>query len=552
MIFFLSEQAEDVSAFTGAFVHILRADSKLYCDGEEVALPKPAFLLDAEIAANTLSSWQPMFTRLERIISPQDYLMFHYNDPYREFGLYFTALQRFRFGLAFCTPPDRVYAKDYIMFGSAAFLMFANATVEAALRKVYVTNYPRFPDCLAKTKDTARTRRTAKGDGPNILLVSYFFGDSRTVGVQRTNYWHARIPELYPGATVTTATATPGKYPDGRVVVVPDLGSAHLLDPLGQPLPWASAFIETEKENARNFSTLSHFWRIGLERYFKDLDEVFDIVIISGNPFPVFDFAAFAKRQWSCRVILDYRDPFANNPRILYKPEAREWARYIERGHNFQADLVTVVNAHCIPLVEAGDELNKAIVPNGYDERWLQDSMPRFSETDGLVHFVHAGTFYHYNSPGDLIASFRTRNHKFHQIGNTPSSSFTGLGVDAIECHGSLPYDEVLTLISQCDCGVVFVSESGFDTPTKMYDYLAHGLDLLIVSPGRVKAGAVADRLEGLDGVFWVSNTQDELSAFLRAYSPSPSRRRESQTNSFSRRESTMKLCHEIRILLNS
>lgn len=547
-MFFLCAQTEDMADFTDDFIYIQRTDKLLSCNGTEVALPEPTFLLDVEITAGRLKSWQPVFDWLALLIDPHEYLVFHHDDPLRELGLFTTALGRFRFALAFCTAPTRVLAKDYTILGSAAFFLFPDAKVEDALRKVYVPHYLTSPTCPISPEIDRRASTPATGNGPRILLVSYFFGASRTVGVQRTNYWHKRIPELWPGATVTTVTTTPGDYPDGRTVVLPDLGSAYLLDEAGRPLSWAAAFIETERKNARSFSTLSHYWRIGLERYFEARNDAFDVVILSGNPFAVFDFAAFAKRRWSSHVILDYRDPFVNNPRILYRPEQRDWARYVERGYNFQADLVTVVNLNCVPLIEAEEELRPVIVPNGFDEQQIQPPWPRSRDKTGLVHFVHAGSFRNYTSPESMIASLAVDQHKLHHIGNDAHFS-QSLAADVVECHGVVPYDQVLNLISQADCGVVFVSETGFDTPTKMYDYLAHGLDLLIVTHGPLRVGAVATTLEGLDGVYWVPNTETDLAAFLRSYTPSPVRRDQSQTRRFSRQAGTELLLDEIRRL---
>lgn len=547
-VFFLSARPEDRAEFAEDFVHIQRTDRRLSCNGAEVSLPGSTFQLDAEITEGRLEAWQPVLDWLGGLIGPQDHLAFLHDDPLRELGLLATARARFRFALAFSTAPARIGARDYSVMSSAAFFLFADAKIEGALRRAYVHHYFTAPP--EQEPHAIEAKVTGTG-GPRILLVSYFFGASRTVGVQRTNYWHERIPVLWPGAKVTTVTTTPGDYSDGRVLVLPDLGCAHLLDADGRSLPWAKAFIETEKLHARNFSTLSYYWRFGLERYFETRDETFDLVILSGNPFAVFDFAAFAKRRWSSRVVLDYRDPFANNPRISYRPEQREWARYVERGYNFQADLLTVVNPNCVPMVEADEELRPVIVANGFDERQVRPPLPRSREKTGMVHFVHAGNFYHYNSPEPLIGCLTADRHRFHHIGNPQGPFPQALTHDAVECHGIVPYDQVLNLISQADCGVVFVSESGFDTPTKMYDYLAHGLDLLIVTHGDLRTGAVAASLEGLEGVHWVSNTEVDLAAFLRTYNPAPSRRDQRLTQQFNRQAGTERLLDEIRRLLD-
>lgn len=556
-LFFLSGQMEDLFDFVGDFVHIRCTDTLLSCNNDQMALPSSKFHLEKEITEDRLQAWLPVVDWLSNLIGRNDYLVFRHNDPLIEIGLLAVALRRFRFVVAFVTAPTKILTSDYSIFGSAAFFLFANAKVEGELRKVYVQHYYSSPPhAKAETPEIAAVSEPtdpeiSTGGRPRILLVSYFFRGSRSVGAQRTTYWHDRVPELWPGSTVITVTATPDSSPDNRVLVIPDLGCGHLLDTEGDPLSWAKAFIETERNHRRNFSTLSYYWRIGLEKFFQTRNDSFDLVIISGNPFSAFDFSAFAKRQWSSQVVLDYRDPFSNNPRMLFSPEQREWARYIEKGYNLQADLVTVVNAACVPMVEADMELPVAVIPNGFDERQIGYPLELWSKKDGRINFIHVGNFRRETSPKPMINCLDSALHCFHHVGNSVGPYTDVIATESVILHGFATYDRVLDLISRADCGVVFVSESGFDTPTKMYDYLAHGLDLLILTDGSLKTGAVAESLDGLEGVYWVANTVADLAAFLRTYTPSPDRREKRKTHQFSRQAATERLLKEIGRLLD-
>ena len=548
-LFFLTRNIEDTRSFSEQLSPVIQDKRRLTYAGTQIALPEHRFLLDDEIIAGTLDRWFPVIDWLAKHLDENGILVFQHDDPLRELGLLARAQNRFVYALAFLSNPDRIFARDYPIFSSADFFIFSGSDVEDSLRSNYVPHYRTEPAFLNKKMEAYLPH--ADGNGPRILLVTYFSGADRTVSVLRTNYWHEQIPQIWPEAIVQTVTATPYGADDPRVILVPDLGAGCLLDSFGKPVSYAIPFLHTEKKNARNFSTLSHFWRISLENYFAESNENFDVVIISGNPFAVFDFAAFAKRRWSSRVILDYRDPFANNPRIQYPPDKRNWARYTEKGYNFQADLITAVNDACKSMVECDDTTQVVVTANGFDERRISAPLTRWREADGMIHFVHAGKFRQDNSPEHFIENLDKANHILHNVGELAGHDSEVLGNSPVEQHGFQCYEEVLSLISCADCGVVFVSETGFDTPTKMFDYLAHGLDILIISPGELRTGAAATLLEGLEEVYWVANTSKDLSTFLRHYNPSAKRRDTSLSRRFSRKASTEKLISEIRRLLS-
>lgn len=547
----------------------LREDAQLIRRGKRwieiadkrIKLPNDRTDIGEAIINNTIGHWIQVLDDMADLIGSHDLCVLAFEDPLRELFQLGARLGRLRYALFFGEQPRRVYARDYELIGTAERLMFSSSEVEDGFRQSYVLHYYAAPiedACSSASLPISHVRARDKGmsgasdDTIRVLLVGYYSGPSRTVGVKRINYWLDMLEPVSSGTIdVSLATATKWDVLSENVHLIPDWGPSILVDPdCGAP-KWAAPFVEQERLNARSFSTLSYYWRIALEQYFDSRCDIFDVVIITGNPFSVFDFAMYAKRRWSARVILDYRDPFANNPRIAYKAEARDWARYIERGYNLQADAITVVNSDCISMIEGGDDVPVAVIANGYDERDMPDPLPRLRERDGKIHFVHAGSIFHDRSPKALIGALSPNQHQLHHIGSLAGLQEDDLKAPQVKLHGIKDYPDVLRLISSADCGIVFVSEKGFETPTKLYDYLAYGLDILIITHGPLYEGAVARTLSELPGVYWAPNNPEGLRQFVLSYKPSDLRRSKGERRRFSRRASAEKLVSIIQGLVS-
>ncbi|SEC77693.1 Glycosyltransferase involved in cell wall bisynthesis [Rhodobacter sp. 24-YEA-8] len=538
---------------------IRHVPGELSFEGHRIALPAARLDVAAAITAGKLDEWIAVARWISDRLGPDRALIISHANPLRDLALLGSAQGLFSYGLTFAQALQRVFVGDYALIGSASLCIFADADIEEQFRRAYVPHYTGVlasdgPQAIARALEPVCATPVSlqpsgkSGSGKlKVLLIAYFSGPSRTVGVQRINYWHAQMEALSQGEVeITLATATPWPNPPQNVRIIPDWGPAVLIRPDGKPESWAVPFLDSEKLNAKSASTLSYYWRIALERHFEAADDQYDVVILSGNPFAVFDFATWAKRRWYARVILDYRDPFANNPRMAFTPQAREAVRYLEQGYNLQADLVTVVNDDCIAKVEALEDVPVKVIPNGFDERTLVQARTRWREADSSIHFVHAGTIFHDRSPTALIGALDPTRHRLHHIGNLAGIDPADQEAPQVELHGTLPYPEVLGLISQADCGIVFVSETGFETPTKLYDYLAYGLDILIVTHGPLYGGAVAEVLKGLEGIYWAQNTPEGLASFIADYTPAATRRDASYNDRFTRRGGTLELLEQI------
>ncbi len=380
-----------------------------------------------------------------------------------------------------------------------------------------------------------------------VLLVAYYAGPCKSVGVARPNYWFDEFDRLSGERTeIHLATAMRPVAPSARIHFVPDLNGIALTERADLPSPWVSEFVGIEAERAHYVNTLGYFWRVALERYFARTALSFDVVVISGNPFACFDFAAFAHAQWGARVVLDYRDPFALNPRFKYEPAALNKAIFIEAGYNFQADLILAVNEECVELVVGHGEHRTEIVANGYDERIAAAVVP--AELDRRrINFVHAGSLYYYGRVEELLGALEPARHCLHHVGHPPALSAAMVESGVLELHGLQPYPIALSIVAGADCGIVFLTDSGFESTTKIFDYLCFDLDVLVISPDDTPRGALAEIANAGGKLHWVCNTREALAEFLTNYQPS--QRRPGFGERYSRAESTRRFLRLLGVL---
>ncbi len=372
-----------------------------------------------------------------------------------------------------------------------------------------------------------------------VLLVGYYAGPCPTVGVQRINYWFEQLETLSGGRiTADLAVATPWPDAPPRVHAVRDLGPANLASTQG-PLEAAARalFAASDQRSYPVIKQVAGLWNLRLEEYFDDRDDEYDVVIISGNPFPPFEFARYAERRWYARTILDYRDPFALSPRIKLSAEALHDARDIEKGWNTGASIVTVVNDACADLVvPAGPDRRIEVIPNGFDERVSAASRP-VERTPGPLRLGHAGQIFPITPPDPLLRALSRMDGEFHHIGLPLATDIPATVVN----HGRMPREQVLDSLADMDCGVAYITASGIETPTKVFDYLAAGLDLLLLHRGNVEDTALASMLDGVPGVHWVLDDEQAIAEWLSGYEPAqhadPAR-----AERFSRRASTANL----------
>lgn len=511
--------------------------------------PKPKIALDYLTKLHERCLFQSILSQCLSMLHEHTRLFIVYNSDYRDELLLLVNYLQCDYSIILEQVPSKIFPLDYCLFTQAKNILFADDAIETKFKEIYVCFYHcgdtlQNPQTATQPKSHQSTNNKRK-----CLIVSYFSGPCRTVGVLRPNYWLNNIPELSDHQWgIEMATATPWEYADDNVHFIPDNHYCQFMRADTYQLqPWQLAFTEIEQEQAKHINTMGYYWRIALEEYFSDSSYQYDAVIITGNPFSYFDFASFAKRQWRAKIILDYRDPFANNPRYRYSEESRQFARHIERGFNHQADLLCTVNEDCIPYTEGLLDTSITVIANGFDESHIEN-IPIEPLSKNHINFVHAGAIYYDRSPTALINCLDARQHKFHHIGRSTGIEPEILAHPSMQLYGQKTYQETLSIIGGADCGVVFVSETGFETPTKVYDYIAMGIDVLICTHGPLQNTALYTALQDYPGVYWCKNTPEGIAAFLENYQKGQHNNADSKML-YSRKESTLRLLAELNTL---
>lgn len=432
---------------------------------------------------------------------------------------------------------------------SAEGVVFTSDSAAAGFRAKWPTPVTELPsDSMILVAPAPAVRAARRQPGvTRVLLVAYYAGPSPTVGVQRINYWFENLARLSEGTIeVDLALATP--WPDAPAGVhrVPDLGPALASERTGSLAAWGRAQLESVTRAGATHSQDTAFWHLGLEAYFDARQDEYDVVVCSGNPFAYFEFARYAKRRWYAKTILDYRDPFALNPRTAFREGQRGRAVQIEAGWNMMADAVTVVNDVCRELVvPVAPDQRIEVIPNGFDERAQPDIVDQVRTPDSPIKLAHAGQIFPITPADTLLRAIAGRPVEFHHMGAPVADP---LGATVVN-HGRLPRAEVLERFGGLDCGVAYSTASGIETPTKVFDYLAAGLDVLLLHRGDgYEDSALAQMLDGVPGIHWVHDEEAAIADFLDGYQPQ--RHLDPQRAArFSRRQSTLRLIEVLREL---
>lgn len=316
----------------------------------------------------------------------------------------------------------------------------------------------------------------------NVLIISYYFTPDKRVGALRTSYWFNNLSKVMDCniEVLTSNTESQGK----GVHIIPKTGSF-------------SKFSLVKDEGLLWKNNVSDYLR--LNKINKP-----DVVIITGSPFMHFSLIKTLKQKYNCKVILDYRDPFSNNPafnnswfKILIK-------KLVERRLNKDADAIITVNEYCGDLIQLFDKKKNAIIENGYDDN-IQPKLKEINLDNPI--FSYPGKFY--LDPAPLIQVLSKYNYKLHYAG---SDEFKlDLSNSTITSFGFVDYAKSVEIIANSDIGVIMINASKFQSTTKIYDYIRCKKIILIIASHELGEGSIADILKGYPNVYWTKNDAESI-----------------------------------------
>ncbi|MDX1651666.1 MAG: hypothetical protein R3277_04185 [Brumimicrobium sp.] len=322
----------------------------------------------------------------------------------------------------------------------------------------------------------------------NILLLAYYFAPDKIVGALRASYWYKNLPNAI-DCEVTVLTANP--HPEGdKVYTVP-----------------------TQKRNLKSMLIKDPgvLWTNNVKSFLKNRADINpDIVIITGGPFMHFTLTGWFKRRYNCKVILDYRDPFATNPGFNNGKIVRTVKKFFEKRFNRNADALVTVNEYCSTIIENFKDKKNAIIQNGFDETvQVEYVKPRLS---GPVQLVYTGKFYF--DPGKLVEAIQGTSFNLKYYGGDGNRLNTEY--DNVQSLGLVPYAESVRAIAQSDVGVIQTYGEDFQSTTKLFDYIRCKRPILIISDKYLNRGSIADELALYPNVFWSRNEESEIRNTLK------------------------------------
>ncbi len=232
-----------------------------------------------------------------------------------------------------------------------------------------------------------------------------------------------------------------------------------------------------------------------------------DVILATGPPYVAFALAQFLSERLSRPFVLDYRDPWADNPHWNYPEAQKHEAKVLD-----MASAVTTVSSSCASLLQQryclGEKLH--VVTNGYDVEDLQ-----LVEAYEFGHFaiVYAGSFHPpKRAISPVMAALKrikessfhsSRNWRFHYYGGQleyvrQEAARFGV-IDKVVMHGHVTRSEALSALKGSDISLVItvvnedatVADKGMVTG-KLFESLGMGKRVLLVAPADSDAATIA------------------------------------------------------------
>lgn len=323
----------------------------------------------------------------------------------------------------------------------------------------------------------------SRNDKLNILIVAYAFPPNKRVGAMRAGYWYRNLDKAI-HCEVSVITGQEDASGE-RIHVVPKSGTS-----------WMTKFIADD----------GVIWKSNIKDYLSNNEiQSPDLVIITGGPFMHFQLTSWFKKKYGCKVILDYRDPFATNPGFNNGWLKSGIKRFFEKKFNRAADALVTVNTYCGKIIEKFQTKPNSIVQNGFDESTKCEPSP-VNLNDSLS-FSYAGKFYFH--PKHLEAAIKKCAVSISYIG--PDEDQLDPTNEYVKSLGFVDYQTAINVIGNSDVGVIQTYGHEFQSTTKIFDYVRCERAILIISDDKIEEGSIHDELQNYPNVFWAKNEVNSI-----------------------------------------
>ena len=221
-----------------------------------------------------------------------------------------------------------------------------------------------------------------------VIIIAYYFFPNKEVGANRMRFWASYLNNNFPDIEPVVITATP--FSEQEKIV----NEQYLVE----PKHWSLLGLLIKDEGVN--------WSEPLVQFFKKnrFENVMGI-LMTGGPFMQFSVIPDLQALYSCKVAIDFRDPFANNHRFD-NSSVRIWLKqFFERKFVKNADAVITVNKDYLKTLTGFTETQNKfhIIPNGYDDESIDNArkkVPQIKQAKDNLELILTGKCY--NNAGPL------------------------------------------------------------------------------------------------------------------------------------------------------
>jgi len=242
-----------------------------------------------------------------------------------------------------------------------------------------------------------------------------------------------------------------------------------------------------------------------------------DVVFATGMPWSSLIIGWLLKVFTDVKLIIDFRDPWVNNPYAFDKGKLRKAAeKYLERRIVRSADIISLnteeLRKDFIRRYPLLPEDKFIVLVNGYDVGDFKNVSSEESEEDyNSVVLTHAGFLYGLRDPKPILQAMgkiRERNAqaiekiKFRQMGDTELNYDLEGFVNENSLYenyddlGPLSYNECLQNMSEADILVIIQQDTKTQIPSKIYEYIYLNKPILTISSRDGALGKMIEKYE--------------------------------------------------------
>ncbi|MDC0338324.1 glycosyltransferase [Flavobacteriales bacterium] len=239
-------------------------------------------------------------------------------------------------------------------------------------------------------------------------------------------------------------------------------------------------------------------------------NEKIDIVIATGDPFILFNYANRLSKKFNIPWIADYRDPWSQDMSLHNKYLFKKWSHYNEKKNLNNVDSVTTVSQFVADKIASNYTKNQIqIIPNGFDPEIIK-RISKITQNSDKLTISYAGTIYNWH-PIEIffnsLDQFIKRNSEvelslnFYGINNQKEIQDILMKYpDAKSCvqfYRRIPNEELLTKLAESHVLLLFNYYSFMGT--KIYDYLGLRRKILFCFTDDENALKLKDKYYNID-----------------------------------------------------